>query len=67
MNDYPMTTSEKQCGTLGSIRRQTLRERLIEQKTVFEAQLKNINDALDCMDKNPSFENFHNTISRAGF
>lgn len=66
MSDYPMTSPEKML-SLDTIRRQTLRERLVEQKTVLEAQLVNLNDALKFMDENPSFENFHNTISRAGF
>lgn len=61
-----MGTSEKaQAGI--SIRRQTLRERLIEQKIVLEEQLKNLNEALEFMDKNPAFENFHNVVGKAGF
>ena len=61
-----MTNAEKGMSGL-SIRRQTLRERLVEQKTVLEEQLKNLNEALEFMDNNPAFENFHNTISKAGF
>jgi hypothetical protein len=48
-------------------RRQTLRERLLEQKLAAEAHLQNLTDALNFMDKNPDFENFHNIIGKAGF
>lgn len=64
--DYPIAQVEKASAGL-SVRRQTLRERLIEQKTVLEAQLSNLNEALEFMDKNPSFENFHNVVNKAGF
>jgi hypothetical protein len=66
MSNYPMAECEK-LTSIGLDRRQTLRERLVEQKTALEAQLANVKDALEFMDKNPSFENFHNTISKAGF
>lgn len=47
--------------------RQTLRERLVEQKRYVVENLANINSALEFMDKNPDFENFHNIIGKAGF
>lgn len=48
-------------------KRQTLRERLEEQKKYVTEHLANINSALEFMDKNPDFENFHNIIGKAGF
>lgn len=50
-----------------SPKRETLRERLEEQKRQAEDHLANLNSALEFMDKNPQFETFHNTISKAGF
>ena len=67
MSNYLMAESEKAQAMIGSIRRQTLRERLVEQKIVLEAQLKNLNEAIAFLDNNPSFENFHNVIGKAGF
>lgn len=64
--DYPMEQSEKTLAEV-RIRRQTLQERLVEQKIALESQLSNINDAIGFLDSNPSFENFHNIIRKAGF
>lgn len=47
--------------------RQTLRERLMQQKTEIERHLENLNAALKFMDDNPNFEAFHDTITKAGF
>lgn len=51
----------------GTIRRQTLRERLEEQQRQAMEHLANINQAIEFMDKNPDFEQFHNIIGKAGF
>lgn len=47
--------------------RQTLRERLEENKKHVTENLANINKALEFIDKNPDFENFHNIIGKAGY
>lgn len=54
-------------GKLGMLQRQTLRERLQEQKKALEFQLASLSDAIKFMDDNPNFENFHNVITKAGF
>ena len=60
-----MAVSEK----LGSIstRRQTLRERLLENQRSLQDALNNVTQAIEFLDKNPEFENFHNIIGKAGF
>lgn len=45
----------------------TLRERLIDQKKSIEKRLQDVNSALDFLDKNPNFEEFHNLIGRTGY
>jgi hypothetical protein len=64
LNDYAVTTAEK---GFNKARRQTLRERLEENKRMLEERLANLNSALKFIDKNPEFENFHNIIGKAGF
>lgn len=66
-NDYPQAVEKTSSGMLGHMTRQTLRERLVEQRTVLAAQLKNLDEAIGFLDQNPSFENFHNVIGKAGF
>lgn len=65
--NYPQAVEKSTSGMLGHMTRQTLRERLVEQRTVLAAQLKNLDEAIGFLDKNPSFENFHNVIGKAGF
>lgn len=55
---------ETSAGRLG---RQTLRDRLINNRDEIKAHLDNLNAALEFLDKNPEFENFHNIIGKAGF
>lgn len=52
---------------LGQIHRQTLRERLEEQKRALEGALADVNEALGFIDKNPEFEKFHNVVGKAGY
>ena len=47
--------------------RQTLRQRLEERKRAAEEHLADVNQALEFLDKNPSFEVFHNLIGKTGF
>ena len=65
-DNYPMATAEKSVGTLNP-RRQTIRERLEEQKRVVQEHLTNLDMALKFMDDNPNFENFHNILGKIGF
>jgi len=68
LDNYPMTTSEKMASSLtGPIRQQTIRERLEEQKKALMAHLDGLNTALEFLDKNPSFENFHDILRKVGF
>ena len=52
---------------LGQIQRQTLRERLEEQKKVLEGALGDVVQALAFIDKNPDFEKFHDVVGKAGY
>lgn len=58
-------------GQLGVVpvdmRNMSLRERLEGQKRRLEMQLKNVNEALECLDKNADFEKFHDAVTRAGY
>lgn len=47
--------------------RQTLRERLVERKRSAEEHLADVTQALEFLDKNPTFEAFHNLIGKTGF
>lgn len=47
--------------------RLTLRQRLVEHKAAVETSLANVNQALDFIDKNPGFEEFHNIIGKVGY
>lgn len=45
----------------------SIRERLEERKKSFEGQLRNVNEALEALNKNPEFEKFHDAVIKAGF
>lgn len=61
LSKYPQETA------LCAPQRQTIRERLEEQKRFLSEQLSNIESAIKFMDDNPNFENFHNLVSKIGF
>lgn len=67
-----MNYLDNQPNSLGQIAcapmvKQTLRERLLEQKKNAEAYLSNINSALEFIDKNPGFEDFHDIVGKVGY
>lgn len=56
-----------EAGSIAVSQRQTLRERLTERKRSAEEHLSDVTQALEFLDKNPSFESFHNLIGKTGF
>lgn len=61
-----IAVSEKMAALSGP-RRMTLRERLLENQKGLQEALANVTSAIEFLDKNPEFENFHNIIGKAGF
>lgn len=50
---------------VGMPRQATMRERLVRNKEVLEAQLADVNKALELLDQNPTFEELQDVVSRA--
>lgn len=48
------------------IRRQTIRERLVERRTRLNRDLIEIEGVLEVLNKNPGFEEVHNAIMKVG-
>ena len=68
MQNYQMLESDKAVSTIGSIpRRQTIREKLEEQRRTLQEHLTHLDQAIKFMDENPNFENFHNILGKIGF
>lgn len=65
IRDYDMVEANQ--AKLSVPTRMTLRERLEDRKKDAEEALADIMQALEFLDKNPSFEAFHNLIGKAIF
>ena len=67
--DSPKEASVSVRGSIGmaQLHRETLRDRLENQKRTLEGALADVNQALAFIDKNPDFEKFHDVVGKAGY